>query len=76
MHDGSGHRSYWVHPGVPLQFQFFSNHPIPINRVWIEALMESASGPNGLTLVPEPNEAAESASPLPRPVRSIASRRA
>jgi hypothetical protein len=73
MHDGSGHRSYWLHPGVPLQFVFFSNHAMHINRLWIEALMESASGPNGLTIVPEPDESAESA---PAPVRTITSRTA
>jgi hypothetical protein len=76
MHDGSGHRSYWLHPGVPLQFVFFTNHPMHINRVWIEALMESASGPNGLTILPEPDEAAaESAAALP-PVRRITPRSA
>jgi hypothetical protein len=54
MHDGSGRRSCWIHQSVPLQFRFFTNRPIPINRGWIEALMEAASGPSGLTLLPEP----------------------
>lgn len=56
MHDGSGHRSLWIHPAVPLQFRFYnSGHP-PINRAWIEALMAAASGPQGLTLLLEPAE--------------------
>lgn len=76
MHDGSGHRSYWMHPGVPLQFVFFSNHPMHINRLWIEALMESASGPNGLTIGPEPDDTSESVSRAPAPVRTITSRSA
>jgi len=75
MHDGSGHRSFWLHPGVPLQFQFFTNRPLHINRLWIEALMDSASGPNGLTIVPEPDESAASIAP-PSPVRSITPRSA
>lgn len=54
MSDGSGHRSYWIHPGVPLQFRFYTTPSAPINRAWIEQLMASASGPNGLTLTPEP----------------------
>jgi hypothetical protein len=28
MGDGSGRRSFWMHPGVPMQFHFFgSRHP-------------------------------------------------
>ena len=53
MHDGSGHRSYWLSPSVPLQFSFFTNRAIPLNRFWIQALMDAASGPNGLTVLPE-----------------------
>lgn len=56
MHDGSGHRSYWIHPGVPLQFRLYSTHPLPINRAWIDVLMTAASSPNGLTLLTEPDE--------------------
>lgn len=54
MQDGSGHRSYWIHPGVPLQFLFFAARYPPINRAWVEAMMTAASGPSGLTLLPEP----------------------
>jgi len=66
MHDGSGHRSYWIHQGVPLQFRFFTNRPVSLNRFWIEALMECASGPNGLTIVPEPPAAQPSDPAEPR----------
>lgn len=45
MHDGSGHRSFWIHPSVRLQFRFYATHPIPINRLWIEELMVAANGP-------------------------------
>ncbi len=54
--DGSGRRSFWVHPSVPLQFHFFGSRNPRINRAWVEDLMQAASGPNGLTIVPEPTE--------------------
>ena len=52
--DGSGRRSFWMHPGVPIQFHFFGSRQPRINRMWIEELMQAASSPNGLTIVPEP----------------------
>ena len=53
--DGSGgHRSYWIHPGVPVQLQFFGGKSPRINRVWIEQLMIAASSSNGLTITPAP----------------------
>lgn len=63
MGDGSGRRSFWVHPSVPLQFHFYGSRQPAINRAWVEDLMTSASGPSGLVIVPEPP--ADSA-PLPR----------
>lgn len=54
--DGSGHRSFWMSPSVPLQFHFFGSRPPRINRDWIEELMLVASGPNGLRIVPEPTD--------------------
>ena len=56
--DGSGRRSFWMHPSVPLQFHFFGSRQPRINRLWVEELMQAASGPNGLTIVPEPVEEA------------------
>ena len=56
MGDGSGRRSFWTHSSVPMQFHFFGSRQPHINRAWVEALMHAASGPNGLTIVPEPSE--------------------
>ena len=39
---------------MPLQFHFFGSRQPRINRLWIEELMLAASGPSGLTIVPEP----------------------
>jgi hypothetical protein len=54
--DGSGRRSFWIHPSVPLQFHFFGSRMPRINRLWVEELMQAASGPTGLTILPEPAE--------------------
>ncbi len=54
--DGSGRRTFWIHPAVPLQFHFFGARQAHINRAWVEDMIRAASGPYGLTLVPEPTE--------------------
>lgn len=54
--DGSGRRSFWMHPSVPIQFHFYGSRQPRINRVWVEDLMLAASGPNGLAITPEPAE--------------------
>ncbi|MDQ2690145.1 MAG: ATP-dependent DNA ligase [Chloroflexota bacterium] len=60
--DGSGRRSFWLNPSVPLQFHFYGSRQPQINRAWVEELLQVASGPNGLFIVPEP---AEEAPPAP-----------
>ena len=50
----SGRSSFWVHPSIPLQFEFYGGREPALNRAWIEALMLTANSPNGLELVPEP----------------------
>ena len=43
--------------GMPASGPGGSNHRMPrINRVWIEEMMQAASGPAGLTIPPEPAE--------------------
>lgn len=59
--DGSGRRSFWLNPSVPLQFHFYGSRHPQLNRAWIEELMQVASGPNGLTIVPEPPDEPEPA---------------
>jgi hypothetical protein len=56
MSDGSGIRSFWMNPGVPIQFHFFGSRSPRINRAWVEELMVAASGPRGLEIIPEPAE--------------------
>ena len=54
MSDGSGSRSFWISPSVPIQFQFSGSRTPRINRAWVEQLMAAASGPKGLAIIPEP----------------------
>jgi len=55
--DGLGPKSVWIHPAVPMVFHFYGSRQPAINRAWVEELMAEASGPNGLTLLPEPEAA-------------------
>ena len=42
---GSGRSSFWIHPAIPLQFEFFGGREAVLNRAWIDALMETANSP-------------------------------
>lgn len=53
-HGESGYTSVWVHPSIPLVFTFDAGLKPPLNRSWIELLMQSANGGSGLTVVAEP----------------------
>jgi hypothetical protein len=57
--DGTGRRSFWMHASVPMQFHFYGSRPPRINRAWVDEMMIAASGPHGLTIVPEPTEEKE-----------------
>lgn len=50
---GSGRRSLWVSPDVPLTFRFRDPTPPPLNRVWLDALTRSAQGIRGMTVMAE-----------------------
>jgi hypothetical protein len=53
--DGSGSRSLWIHPSIPLVFHFYGSRPPALNRHWIDDLMRDANSPNGLMVGPEPD---------------------
>ncbi len=48
-------RSLWISPSIPLVFHFYGGKAPQVNRRWIEELMNEASAPHGLTVVPEPS---------------------
>jgi len=51
---GSGRTTIWMHPAIPLVYDFDGSRHPSINREWIDALMTSANSTTGLVLVPEP----------------------
>ncbi|GLK16207.1 ATP-dependent DNA ligase [Herbiconiux flava] len=55
---GSGHSSIWIHPTIPLQFDFVGSKEPVLNRVWIEELVRLSNSPAGLRVVPEPRDPA------------------
>ena len=51
---GEARCSVWLHPAIEIQFAFDSAERIPLNRAWIEAMMDTANSGDGLRVVPEP----------------------
>lgn len=51
-------QSVWMHPTLPLSFEFEDNDGAPVNREWVEELLALANGPAGLRVVPEPETGA------------------
>jgi hypothetical protein len=47
-----GRSTIWVHPTIPLRFEFDSSEPTELNPVWIEHLSNSTYVA-GILLVPE-----------------------
>lgn len=58
---GNGHSSIWVHPTIPLQFDFLGSREPQLNRAWVEQLAQLANSPGGLRVIPEPPETESSA---------------
>jgi hypothetical protein len=58
---GSGHSSIWLHPAIPLQFDFYGKKDPTLNRVWLEEMVALANTPAGLRIIPEPT------GPAPQP---------
>lgn len=52
---GSGHSSVWLHPAIPMQFDFYGKKDPTLNRAWLEELVQLANTPAGLRIVPEPS---------------------
>jgi hypothetical protein len=53
--EGSGHSSIWIHPTIPLQFNFRGGREPTLNRAWVEDLVRLSNTPAGLRITPEPN---------------------
>lgn len=51
--NGSGRVSLWIAPDVPMVFHFQGSKPPQLNKVWVDAMMRSAHGIRGMTVMPE-----------------------
>lgn len=56
---GSGHSSIWIHPTIPLQFNFQGSKEPLLNRAWVEELVRISNTPAGLRVTPEPPQPGE-----------------
>ena len=43
----------WLHPAIPLHFQFSDSAVPALNWNWIEELVRAANSPGGLRVIPE-----------------------
>jgi hypothetical protein len=51
-----GHTAIWINSAIPLHFKYIGSRRPVLNRVWTEALMDSANSSGGLRVIPEPAE--------------------
>ncbi|GGH41788.1 DUF7882 family protein [Microbacterium album] len=51
--DGPGRSTIWVHPSIPVRFEFDEPVAPELNREWIEELAHSANALGGITLIAE-----------------------
>ena len=50
---GTGRSTIWLHPAIPLLFEFDEGAPDKLNLEWLERLMHSANASGGIQLVEE-----------------------
>lgn len=48
-----GRSTIWLHPAIPLQFEFVEPDPPALSRSWIEQLANSANSSGGILLTDE-----------------------
>ncbi len=54
--NGGGRSTIWMHPSIPLQFNFAGSRQPALNRTWLEVLVNAANSVDGLRLLPEPTD--------------------
>lgn len=53
-----GREAIWIDNGLAIHFRYDEPTIAPLNREWLEALMDGTHRPNGLLVMPEPELAA------------------
>lgn len=51
--DRFGRTTIWIHPTIPVHFEFDGSEPIELNRAWIQRITDSANSGGGLILTGE-----------------------
>lgn len=51
--DAHGRNTIWIHPTIPVKFDFDGPEPMDLNRVWIQHLADSSNGGGGIVLTGE-----------------------
>ncbi|GAA4189869.1 hypothetical protein GCM10022219_06270 [Microbacterium oryzae] len=51
--EDNGRSTIWVHPAIPLRFEFDEPQAPPLNREWVEELAVSANALGGIQLIEE-----------------------
>lgn len=54
--EGSGRATVWLHPSIPLQFEFEGSRNPSLNRLWLEELNRQAATSGGLVVTEEPKQ--------------------
>jgi len=54
--EGSGRSTVWLHPSIPLQFEFEGSRSPSLNRQWLEELTRQAATSGGLVVTEEPKQ--------------------
>jgi hypothetical protein len=49
-----GREAIWVDNGLPIRFLYDESTIAPLNREWLESLIDGTHRPNGLLVTPEP----------------------
>lgn len=51
--EGSGRRSLWLAPAIPLQFEFSGSRVPELNRDWIDVMVQFSNSARGLVVIRE-----------------------
>ncbi|MCK6068217.1 MULTISPECIES: hypothetical protein [Microbacterium] len=51
-----GRTTLWMHPSIPVRFEFDNPEPEALSGRWLKSLAESANSSGGLMLIPEPSD--------------------
>ena len=49
-----GRTTVWMHPAIPLRFEFGEAQPPVLSRAWIEQMLRTANSTGGVQLTAEP----------------------